>query len=164
MDDVSSPYRGRFQGGGPVLKAIDNPYRLSLKDIINPAQEKEKITTVLLNDLCEALLTGLPIDHVPASKNDLTAGYQLLKMFLSHKETLLAKNTRTIQFNIIYFNCAFTNIIVPKEDNRTLATMPARDSWVGARLSNSCSPSVGLVDFDVTAVSVVFCIVQVYFG
>jgi hypothetical protein len=52
---------------------------------------KEEITTVLLNDLCEALLTGFPIDHVPASKQNLTAGYQLLKMFTNHKETLLAK-------------------------------------------------------------------------
>jgi hypothetical protein len=40
MDDVSSPYRGWFQGGGPVLNAVNNPYRLSLKDIINPTPEK----------------------------------------------------------------------------------------------------------------------------
>jgi hypothetical protein len=46
---------------------------------------------VLLNDVCEALLTGFPIDHVHASKKDLTAGYQLLKMFVNHKETLIAK-------------------------------------------------------------------------
>jgi hypothetical protein len=94
MNDVSSPYHGRFQCGGPVLDAVDNPYRLSLKDIINPTPEKEKeeITTVLLNDLCDALLTGFPIDHVPASKKDLTAGYKLLKMFVNHKETLLAKH------------------------------------------------------------------------
>jgi hypothetical protein len=37
------------------------------------------------------------------------------------------------KFNIIYFNCAFTKIIVPKAGNRTLATMPARESWVVAR-------------------------------
>jgi hypothetical protein len=79
-----------------VLNAVDNPYRLSLKDIINPTPEKEAINTVLLHDLCEALLTGFPIDHVPASKKDLTAGYQLLKMFVNHKETLLAKNRRAI--------------------------------------------------------------------
>jgi hypothetical protein len=65
-----------------------------------------------------------------------------------------------IQFNVIYFNCAFTKQIVAKEGNRTLATMPAHESWVQARLSHSCSPSVGLVGFTVTAVSVAFCIVQ----
>jgi hypothetical protein len=65
------------------------------------------------------------------------------------------------KFNVIYFNCAFTKLIVPKEGNRALATMPARESWVGARLSNSCYPSVGLVDLTVTSVSVVFCILQV---
>jgi hypothetical protein len=74
-----------------VLNAVDNPYRLSLKDIINPTPEKEEITTFLLNDLCEALLSGFPIDHVPASKKDLTAGCKLLKMFVNHKETLVAK-------------------------------------------------------------------------
>jgi hypothetical protein len=62
-----------------------------LKDIINPTPEKEEITTVLLNDLREALLTGFPIDHVPAPKKYLTEGHQLLKMFVNHKETLLAK-------------------------------------------------------------------------
>jgi hypothetical protein len=69
-----------------------------------------------------------------------------------------------MQFNVIYFNCAFTKLIFPKEDNRTLATMPACESWVGARLSNYCSPSVGLIDFTVTVVSVVFCIFQIQFG
>jgi hypothetical protein len=78
MNDVSSPYRGWFQCGGPVLNAVNNRYRLSLKDIINPTPEKEGITTVLQNDLCEALPTGFPIYHVPASKKDITAGYQLL--------------------------------------------------------------------------------------
>jgi hypothetical protein len=72
MDDVSSPYRGRFQGGGPVLNAVDNPYPPPyLKDIINPTPDKEEATTVFLDDLCEALVTGLPIDPVPASKKDL---------------------------------------------------------------------------------------------
>jgi hypothetical protein len=66
-----------------------------------------------------------------------------------------------IQFNVIYFNCAFTKLIFPKEGNITLATMPAHEIWVKARLSHSCSPSVGLIDFTVTAVSVVFFIVQV---
>jgi hypothetical protein len=74
-----------------VLNAVDNPYRLSLKYIINPTPEKEEITTVLLNDLCEALPTGFPVEHVPASKKDLTAGYQLLKMFVNNKDILLAK-------------------------------------------------------------------------
>jgi hypothetical protein len=84
------PTHGRFLCDIPVLNAFDNPYRLSLKDIINPTNEKE-ITKVLLNDLCQALLQGLPIDNVPASKKDLAAGYQLMKMFVNHKETLLAK-------------------------------------------------------------------------
>jgi hypothetical protein len=96
MDVVSSPYRGRFQCGGPMLNADDNPHRLSLKDIINPTPEKEEITTVLLNDLCKALLTGFPVDHVPASKKDLITGYQLLKMLLNHKDTLLAKSQEQV--------------------------------------------------------------------
>jgi hypothetical protein len=77
--------------GGPVLNAVDNPYRLSLKYSIKPTTDKVEISTVLLNDLCEALLQGFPIDHVPASKQDLVAGYQLLKIFINHKETLIAK-------------------------------------------------------------------------
>jgi hypothetical protein len=67
----------------------------------------------------------------------------------------------TIQFNVIYFNCAFTKLIVPKAGNRTLATMPARKSWVMAQLSHSCSQSVGMIDVTVTTVAVVFCIVQI---
>jgi hypothetical protein len=66
-----------------------------------------------------------------------------------------------IQFNVIYFNCAFTKLIIPKAGNRTLATMPARESWVVARLSHSCSQSVGLIAVTVTTVSVVFCIIQI---
>jgi hypothetical protein len=65
-----------------------------------------------------------------------------------------------IQFNVIYFNCAFTKLIVPKAGNITLATMPARESWVMARFSHSCSQSVGLIAVTVTTVSVVFCIVH----
>jgi hypothetical protein len=60
------------------------------KTLSIPQQNKGN-TTVLLNDLCDALLQGFPIDHVPASKNDLAAGYQLRKMCVNHKETLLAK-------------------------------------------------------------------------
>jgi hypothetical protein len=78
-------------------------------------------------------------------------------MYMSHKPWYECD----IKFNVIYFNCAFTKLIVPKEGNRTLAAMPARESWVGARLSNYCSPSVGMVDVTVTDVSVVFYIVQV---
>jgi hypothetical protein len=70
----------------------------------------------------------------------------------------------SIKFNVIYFNCAFNKLIFPKEGNITLSTMPARESWVGAWLSNSCSPSIGLIAFTVTTVSVVFCIAQIYFG
>jgi hypothetical protein len=67
----------------------------------------------------------------------------------------------SIKFNVIYFNCAFTELIVPKAGNITLATMPARESWVRARLSHSCSQSVGLIAVTVTTVSVVFCTVQI---
>jgi hypothetical protein len=48
-------------------------------------------------------------------------------------EVLAQVEDETIQCNVIYFNCAFTKLIVPKEGNITLATMPARESWVGAR-------------------------------
>jgi hypothetical protein len=64
-------------------------------------------------------------------------------------------------FNVIFFNCAFTKLIVPKAGNRTLATMPARESWVMARLSHSCFQSLGLIAVTVTTISVVFCIVQI---
>jgi hypothetical protein len=67
----------------------------------------------------------------------------------------------SIQFNVIYFKCSFTKLIVPKAGNRTLSTMPAREIWVMAWLSHSCSQSVGLIAVTVTTVSVVFCIVQV---
>jgi hypothetical protein len=66
-----------------------------------------------------------------------------------------------MQFNVIYFNCAFTKLIVPKAGNRTLATMPACESWVMARLSHSYSQSVGLIAVTVTTISVVFCIFQI---
>jgi hypothetical protein len=59
MNDVSSPYHSWFQCGGPLLNTVENLYRVALKNSINPNPEKEEITTVLLNDLCEALLTGL---------------------------------------------------------------------------------------------------------
>jgi hypothetical protein len=64
-----------------------------------------------------------------------------------------------IQFNVIYFNCAFSKLIVPKEGNITLATMPAHKSWVMARLSDSCSPSA--LDIAVNSRSVSFCVIQV---
>jgi hypothetical protein len=95
INDESSPNLGRFLCGVPVLNDVDNPYHQSLKDVINPTTEKRKITIVLLNDLYEALLQGFPIDHVTASKKDLAAGYQLLKFFFNHRETLLAKNKNT---------------------------------------------------------------------
>jgi hypothetical protein len=38
-----------------------------------------------------------------------------------------------IQFNIIYVNCAFSKLIIPKEGNRALSTMPAQMSWIMAR-------------------------------
>jgi hypothetical protein len=46
--------------------------------------------------LCEALLEGFHIVHVPASKKDLVVGYQLLKMFVYHKETLLVKTQKQL--------------------------------------------------------------------
>jgi hypothetical protein len=48
MNVVSSPYRGWFQCGGPVLNTVDNPYRLSLKDIINPTPEKYLLDSLLI--------------------------------------------------------------------------------------------------------------------
>jgi hypothetical protein len=91
LDDNSLPNRGRFICDGPVLNTVDNPYRLSLKDIINPTTEKVEISTVLLNDLCVALLEGFSIDHFPASMQDLVEGYQLLNMFVNHKASTTRK-------------------------------------------------------------------------
>jgi hypothetical protein len=76
-------------------------------------------------------------------------------------KNLFQSPLKEIQFNVIYFNCAFTKLIVPKAGNRMLAAMPARESYVMARLSHSCYKSFGLIDVAVTTVSVVFCIVQI---
>jgi hypothetical protein len=54
--------------GGPLINAVENPCRLSLKNIIKPTTDNVDISTVLLNDFWEALLQGFPIDDVPASK------------------------------------------------------------------------------------------------
>jgi hypothetical protein len=63
----SSPStRDRFMCGCPFLNAVENPYHLSLKNINKATTDNVEITTVLLNDFCEALLKGFPIDHVPA--------------------------------------------------------------------------------------------------
>jgi hypothetical protein len=36
-------------------------------------------------------MQGHPIDHIPTSQKDLDVGYMLLKLFINHKEVLLAK-------------------------------------------------------------------------
>jgi hypothetical protein len=54
--------------GGPVINDVDNPCHLSLKNSIKPTTDNVDISTVLLDDLCEALLHGFSMDHVPASK------------------------------------------------------------------------------------------------
>jgi hypothetical protein len=105
-----------YMCGGPVLNAVYNPYRLYLKDITNPTTEKIEITTVLLNDLCEALFQGFPIDHVLASKQDLVAGYQLLKIFVNHKETLLAKT----QEQLVKYQ-DFLSFVQGTEDENSIA-------------------------------------------
>jgi hypothetical protein len=85
LENQSSPTHGRFMCGSPAINNINNLYRLSLKNISKPTTDKVEMCTVLLNDYCEALLQGFPIDHAPASKKDLVVGYQLLKMFVNHK-------------------------------------------------------------------------------
>jgi hypothetical protein len=67
-----------------------------------------------------------------------------------------------IQFNVIYFNCAFTKLIVPKEGNITLSTMTDHKSFIKAWLSHYCSPSDVLLDFTVISKSVGFSVIQVY--
>jgi hypothetical protein len=49
------------------------------KDNVEDQEEEEEqinseTTTVLLNDLCGALIQGHPIDHIPSSKKDLEVG------------------------------------------------------------------------------------------
>jgi hypothetical protein len=66
-----------------------------------------------------------------------------------------------IQFNVIYFNWAFSKLFVSKEGNRTLSTMPADKSWVMDQLSHSCSPSKSPLDIAVNSRSVGFCVIQV---
>jgi hypothetical protein len=90
-DEKESSFQGKFKCGGPVLNAVSNPYKLTLKDIIQPAGNKFETTTVLLNDLCGALMQGHPIDQILSSKKDLEVGYMLMKQFINHKELLLSK-------------------------------------------------------------------------
>jgi phage-related tail protein len=66
--------RENSSAGGAVLKSVANPYKLTLKDILQPAGNKVETTTVLLNDLWGALMQGHPIDHIPSSKKDLEVG------------------------------------------------------------------------------------------
>jgi hypothetical protein len=62
-----------------------------LQDIFQPTGNKVETTTVLLNALCEALMKGHTIEHIPTSKKDLEVGYMLLKLFTNNNEVLLAK-------------------------------------------------------------------------
>jgi hypothetical protein len=100
-------------------------------------------------------------------KNDIATCrglcYKLIMMgvALSAPTFVYGDNMSVVQFNVILFNCAFTKLIVPKAGNITLATMPARESWLMAPLSHSCSQSVGLIAVTVTTISVVFCIVHI---
>jgi hypothetical protein len=91
LDEKESSFQGKFKCGGPVLNSVANPYKLTLKDIIQPAGNKVETTIVLLNDLCGALMQGHRIDHIPSSKKYLEVGYMLTKQFINHKEVLLAK-------------------------------------------------------------------------
>jgi hypothetical protein len=92
-DEKESSFQEKIKCGGPVLISVANPYKLTLKDILHPAGNKVETTTVLLNDLCGALIQGHPIDHIPSSKKDLEVGYMLMKQLINHKEMLLYKNT-----------------------------------------------------------------------
>jgi hypothetical protein len=83
--------RENSSAGGAVLSSVANPYNLTLKDILQPAGNKVETTTVLLNNLCGAIMQGHPIDHIPSSKKDLEVGYMLMKQFINHKEVLLSK-------------------------------------------------------------------------
>jgi hypothetical protein len=83
---------GRFNcGGGALLNSVDNPYTHTFQDISQPTGNKVETTTVLLNALCEALMKGQTIEHIPTSKKDLEVGNMLLKLFINNKEVLLAK-------------------------------------------------------------------------
>jgi hypothetical protein len=82
---------GRFECGGGLLNSVANPYKHTLQDIFQPTGNKVETTTVLLNDLYEALMKGHTIDHIPTSKKYLEVGYMLLKLFINHKEVLLTK-------------------------------------------------------------------------
>jgi hypothetical protein len=84
------PGEGSSVWGG-FLSSVANPYKLTLKDILQPAGKNVETTTLILNDLCEALIQGHLIDHIPTSKKDLEVGYMLLKLFINHNEVLLAK-------------------------------------------------------------------------
>jgi hypothetical protein len=105
----------------------------------------------------------------PSNTNDVFSSPEMVNAVicpesgksLKHQELITNLRHKLFIFNVIYFNCAFTKLIVPKLGNRTLATLPGRENWVMARLSHSCSQFVGLIAVTVTTVSVVFCIVQI---
>jgi hypothetical protein len=51
------------------MNSVVSPYKLTLKDILQPEGSKVEKTTVILNDLCEALMQGNPTDNKPTYKN-----------------------------------------------------------------------------------------------
>jgi hypothetical protein len=69
-DKKESSFQGKFKYGGAVLNSVANHYKLTLKDILQPAGNKVETTKVLLNNLCGALMQGRPIDNIPSSKKD----------------------------------------------------------------------------------------------
>jgi hypothetical protein len=80
---------------------------------------------------------------------------------VSEYKTYGKRRWSQIKFNVIYLSCDFTKLIVLKEGNSTLATMPAHNSWVKAWLSDSVSPSDVMLDITVFSKSVGFCFIQV---
>jgi hypothetical protein len=95
------------------LNSVASPYKLTLKNILQPAGNKVEKNTVLLNDLCGALIQGHPIDHIPSSKKDLEVGYMLMKKFMNHKEVLLAKT----QHQLHHMQCVLAFVQGTEDEN-----------------------------------------------
>jgi hypothetical protein len=111
-----------------------NSYKLTLKDILQPAVNKVEKTRVLPNNWCETLMQGNPIDHIPKSKKYLEVGYILLKLFINHKEVILAKTQHQmlhmqIVLAIVHGTEDENNISLNKTDFVTRITKNVTDKF-----------------------------------
>jgi hypothetical protein len=100
-------------------------------------------TLTFLDDLslyCAFLDIQCPLQEQGTNTNPIISlsskwHHHCINTHCNFESALITKFSQAspIQFNVIYFNCAFTKLIVPKEGNRMLVAMPAHETWVEAR-------------------------------